>query len=95
MAGRRQAPKAKPRPRKRASKKRQPKRILNVVPSPKTQEDWTFRNAQEADMIATAPRVPSTKDLRQKRWDSVPELLLGGRTAAERSHIVGKSLEPA
>ena len=68
MAGRRQAPKPKPKPRRRASKKRQPKRILNVVPSPETDEDWTFRNAQEADMIATAPRVPSTKDLRADWW---------------------------
>ena len=68
MAGRRQAPKPKPKPRRRASKKRQPKRILNVVPSPETDEDWTFRTAQEADMIATAPRIPSTKDLRADWW---------------------------
>ena len=68
MAGRRQAPKPKPKPRRRASKKRQPKRILNVVPSQETDEDWTFRNAQEADMIAAAPRLPSTKDLRADWW---------------------------
>lgn len=68
MARARQAPKPKTKPRRRASKKRQPKRILNVIPSPETQEDWTFRNAQEADMIATAPRVPSTKDLRADWW---------------------------
>ena len=28
--------------RRKASRKRQPKRILNVNPSPKTEEDWTF-----------------------------------------------------
>ena len=70
MARARRAPKPKPRakPRRRASKRRQPKRILNVIPSPERDEDWTFRNAQEADMIATAPRVPSTKDLRADWW---------------------------
>lgn len=72
MARARRAPKPKPKPaakpRRRASKKRQPKRILNVIPSPERDEDWTFRNAQEADMIATAPRVPSTKDLRADWW---------------------------
>ena len=31
-------------------RKRQPKRILNVNPSPKTDEDWTFQTAEEADM---------------------------------------------
>jgi hypothetical protein len=70
MARARRAPKPKPRakPRRRASKKRQPKRILNVVPSQETDEDWTFRNAQEADLMATAPRIPSTKDLRADWW---------------------------
>jgi hypothetical protein len=64
MARPRQAPKR----RKRTARKRQPKRILNVTPSPKTHEDWTFRNAQEADMIATAPRIPPSQDLRADWW---------------------------
>ncbi len=59
------------RPRKttrRKPAKRQPKRILNVKPSPKTDEDWTFETAQEADMVAAAPAVPSSKDLRSSWW---------------------------
>ena len=44
--------------RRKAARKRQPKRILNVNPSPKTEEDWTFQTAAEADMVAAAPRDP-------------------------------------
>ena len=68
MARARRAPKAKPRPRRRAASKRQPKRILNVIESPKQDEDWTFQNAEDADMIAAAPQIPSSKDLRADWW---------------------------
>ena len=54
--------------RKPARRKRQPKRILNVEPSPKTDEDWTFRTAQEADILAVAPSIPASKDLRSSWW---------------------------
>jgi hypothetical protein len=54
--------------RKPARRKRQPKRILNVEPSPKTDEDWTFRTAQEADILAAAPSIPASKDLRSSWW---------------------------
>jgi C1A family cysteine protease len=51
-----------------AQPKRRVKRILNVVPSPKTELDWTFENATESDMLAAAPRVPASKDLREVNW---------------------------
>jgi hypothetical protein len=50
------------------SRKRQPKRILNVNPSPKTEEDWTFETAREADMVMAAPSIPASKDLRSAWW---------------------------
>ena len=54
--------------RRKPARKRQPKRILNVNPSPKTDEDWTFQTASEADMVAAAPAIPSSKDLRTTWW---------------------------
>ena len=54
--------------RRKTTRKRQPKRILNVEPSPKTDEDWTFSTAQEADVLASAPSIPSSKDLRAAWW---------------------------
>ncbi|HXV96629.1 MAG TPA: C1 family peptidase [Gaiellaceae bacterium] len=54
--------------RKSPRKKRQPKRILNVEPSPKTDEDWTFQTAQDADMVMAAPSIPASKDLRAAWW---------------------------
>jgi C1A family cysteine protease len=44
------------------------KRILNVRPSEKTEEDWGFEEAAGADLVAAAPRVPSSKDLRADWW---------------------------
>ena len=44
------------------------KRILNVRPSEKTEEDWGFEEAADADLVAAAPRVPSSKDLRADWW---------------------------
>lgn len=54
--------------KRRPARRRQPKRILNVRPSPKREEDWTFEVAAEADLVAAAPTVPSTKDLRTDWW---------------------------
>jgi Papain family cysteine protease len=54
--------------RKTTRRKQQPKRILNVEPSPKTDEDWTFKTAQDADILASAPSIPSSKDLRATWW---------------------------
>ena len=55
--------------RRRPARARKTKRILNVEPSPKQEEDWTIENAEEADMVAAAPRVPATKDLRAAWWN--------------------------
>jgi C1A family cysteine protease len=60
------APK-KPR-RRTSSRAKKEKRILNVEPSPGTENDWTIETAQQADMIAAAPPVPPSKDLRAAWW---------------------------
>ena len=61
-----------PAPKRRTTRRRttarQPKRILNVKPSPKTEEDWTFEHAAQADIVARAPAVPPTKDMRAAWW---------------------------
>jgi hypothetical protein len=54
--------------KRQPARKRQPKRILNVEPSPKTEEDWTFETATEADMVMAAPSIPASKDLRATWW---------------------------
>ncbi len=64
MARPRQAPKK----RRAKKRKRQPKRILNVRPSQRTEQDWTFEVAADADLVAAAPPVPSSKDLRADWW---------------------------
>ena len=55
---------------KRRTKRAKPrvKRILNVRPSEKTEEDWGLEEAEDADVIAAAPRVPASKDLRVDWW---------------------------
>jgi Papain family cysteine protease len=63
VARSRQTPK-----RRRAARPRQPKRILNCRPSRDRHEDWTFEVAAEADMVAAAPAIPSSKDLRADWW---------------------------
>jgi hypothetical protein len=59
-----------PAPKRRTTRRttRRPKRILNAKPSPKTEEDWTFEHAAEADIVAAAPAIPPTKDLRATWW---------------------------
>jgi len=54
--------------RRRAARPRQRKRILNCEPSRETEKDWTFEVAAEADMVAAAPPIPSSKDLRTDWW---------------------------
>ncbi len=44
------------------------RRILNVVPSQGVEEDWGFEHAEDADVVAAAPRVPPAKDLRTAWW---------------------------
>ena len=60
---------ARPRkPVRRTSPKKDVKRILNVRPSEQTDEDWRFEHAEEADVIAAAPPVPASKNLRETWW---------------------------
>lgn len=45
------------------------KRILNCLPSQKTENDWTIENALEAGILAApTPTIPVSKDLRQPSW---------------------------
>jgi hypothetical protein len=64
MARQRRQP-ATPARRRRAPRVR---RILNVRPSEKTEEDWGIEQAEEANLVAAAPPVPATKDLRADWW---------------------------
>ena len=44
-------------------------RILNCVPSPKTESDWRLHNAQDAGLLAAPARaIPTSKDLRDDSW---------------------------
>lgn len=67
MARARQQPKPAPKRRPKAPK-RQPKRILNALPSPERDEDWRIDTAEDAGLIAAAPRIPPRKDLRAAWW---------------------------
>jgi hypothetical protein len=44
------------------------KRILNCLPSPDTENDWTIENAREAGVLAAAPPIPPSHDLRETWW---------------------------
>ncbi len=54
--------------RRKPARRRAVKRILNVEPSPLTDEDWTFEHAEAADFVDAAPKVPPSKDLRAQWW---------------------------
>jgi hypothetical protein len=51
-----------------ARARRQPKRILNCTPSRERDEDWRLDTAEDAGVVAAAPRIPPKKDLRQTWW---------------------------
>lgn len=63
MARARQQPKRRPK-----TPKRQPKRILNCIPSPEREDDWRIDTAEDAGLVAAAPRIPPRKDLRATWW---------------------------
>ena len=44
------------------------KRILNVIPSKKTENDWSFDNASQAGTLAAPAAIPGRKDLRESWW---------------------------
>lgn len=43
-------------------------RILNCIPSPNTEMDWTIEDAIGAELLAAAPPIPESKDLREPWW---------------------------
>jgi C1A family cysteine protease len=59
-----------PAPKRRTTRRRspQPKRILNVRPSEKTEQDYTFEHAARTDAVVAAATVPPSKDLRAAWW---------------------------
>ncbi|MDQ3865689.1 MAG: hypothetical protein M3304_02505, partial [Actinomycetota bacterium] len=61
MARHRQATKQRPR-------RRQTKRILNCLPSPKQEEDWRYEHAAAAEIVAARAAIPTSKDLREDWW---------------------------
>jgi hypothetical protein len=51
------------------AKSKRVKRILNVVPSKETENDWRYEHAEQAGLLAAAPvRLPASKDLRESWW---------------------------
>jgi C1A family cysteine protease len=53
---------------KRRAKPRRVKRVLNVIPSRGTKQDWQIQHADAAGLLAAAPAVPRSKDLREAWW---------------------------
>lgn len=43
-------------------------RILNCIPSEGTENDWGFRHADQAGLLASAGAIPDSKDLRDTWW---------------------------
>ncbi len=61
--------KAAPRPKRKGRKGApKPKRILNCLPSPKQDDDWTFETARAAGLTAAPAALPASKDLREAWW---------------------------
>ncbi len=50
------------------AKKKNVKRIFNVVPSTEVENDWVMDNAVEAGMLAAPVALPASVDLRQTWW---------------------------
>ena len=44
------------------------KRILNCLPSPDPENDWLVEHAKDAGILAAAPPIPASKDLRAAWW---------------------------
>ena len=62
-----------PAPKRRTTRRRspQPKRILNCLPSKKTEQDYTFEHAARTDAVAAAATIPPSKDLRATWWKEI------------------------
>ena len=46
----------------------QTRRILNVLPSKNTENDWGFLNAVDSGVVGAPAALPTTKDLRESWW---------------------------
>lgn len=46
----------------------QVRRILNVLPSLHTEQDWMFQHAVDSDTVGAPAALPTTKDLRESWW---------------------------
>jgi C1A family cysteine protease len=57
-----------PQAKRPARRPKRVKRVLNVVPSQKTEHDWQFEHADAAGLLAAAAAVPKAKDLRETWW---------------------------
>ena len=44
------------------------RRILNVLPSKNTENDWGFLNAVDSGVLGVPAALPATKDLRESWW---------------------------
>jgi C1A family cysteine protease len=55
-------------PQAKRKRPRRVKRVLNVVPSRETERDWRLEHADAAGLLAAAPAVPKSKDLRETWW---------------------------
>ena len=53
---------------KQRGRRRQTKRILNCLPSPKQEEDWRYEHAAAAEIVAARVSLPSSRDLREDWW---------------------------
>jgi C1A family cysteine protease len=75
-------------------------RILNCVPSKSIEEDWTFKNAIDADILAGPAALPPSVDLREDWWgigDQADHGACVGFATADsllRWHFVKKNLLP-
>lgn len=54
--------------RKKSSARPKTKRILNCLPSPEQENDWTYETALSAGLTALRAALPSSKDLREPWW---------------------------
>jgi C1A family cysteine protease len=55
-------------PQAKRKRPRRVKRVLNVVPSRETEQDWRIETADAAGLLAAAPALPKSKDLRETWW---------------------------
>ena len=80
----------------RATKKTTgPTRILNCVPSEKTDTDWQLHNAQDAGLMAAGARAaPASKDLRDDSWWKIGDQGASGACVGWASGRLGPALAP-